>query len=148
MLIPVLKSMFERDLNRLYFQISNFDHEANIWRVDDGVSNSAGNLTLHIIGNLNTFIGAELGGTDYVRDRQYEFGAKDVPTESLLSEISNVKQLTMRVLDTLEESQLDEIYPRVVFKEPMTTKFFLIHLTTHLAYHLGQVNYYRRLFDK
>ncbi len=139
--------MFVRDLDRLHFQIDNFKEESNIWRVDEGVTNSAGNLALHIIGNLNAFIGAELGHTGYVRDRHAEFSLKNVQIETILKDITETKQMIIQVLDSLEESQLDLIYPKVVFKEPMTTKYFLIHLTTHLAYHLGQVNYYRRLFE-
>ena len=148
MIIPTVKSMFVRDLDRLHFQISNFKKEENIWRTDDGVSNSAGNLALHIIGNLNTFIGAYLGRTGYVRDRSAEFSLKNIPVEMLLKDIKNTKEMVIEVLDSLDESDLELTYPIVVFKESMTTKFFLIHLTTHLAYHLGQLNYYRRLFDK
>lgn len=148
MILPVLKSMFVRDLDRLHFQISNFTSDINLWRVDPGITNSAGNLALHIVGNLNAFVGAELGGTGYIRDRHAEFSSKNVPIEHLLSEIVKTKNMVIQVLDSLTESQLDDTYPKIVFKESMSTKYFLIHLTTHLAYHLGQVNYYRRLFDK
>jgi len=147
MVIPILKSMFVRDLDRLHFQISNFNTEPNIWRVDKGVTNSAGNLALHIVGNLNAFIGAELGNTGYIRDRRAEFSSKNVPVDTLLKDIFNTKEMIIQVLDSMDESELELKYPIVVFKKPMTTKYFLIHLTTHLAYHLGQVNYYRRLFD-
>lgn len=140
--------MFVRDLDRLHFQISNFTSDINLWRVDPGITNSAGNLALHIVGNLNAFVGAELGGTGYIRDRHAEFSSKNVPIEHLLSEIVKTKNMVIQVLDSLTESQLDDTYPKIVFKESMSTKYFLIHLTTHLAYHLGQVNYYRRLFDK
>lgn len=147
MVNAIVKSMFVRDLDRLRFQISNFNEEANIWRVDNGVTNSAGNLALHIIGNLNAFIGAELGNTGYVRDRHAEFSSKNVPVSTILKDIIDTKEMIIQVLETLDDSKLELIYPIEVFKEPMTTKYFLIHLTTHLAYHLGQVNYYRRLFD-
>lgn len=146
-MLPIVKSMFVRDLDRLHFQMANFKTESNIWRVDEGVTNSAGNLALHIVGNLNAFIGAELGRSGYVRDRQAEFSSKNISIDTILKDISETKRMVIHVLDSMDESQLDETYPVVVFKEPMTTKYFLIHLTTHLAYHLGQVNYYRRLFD-
>ena len=147
MLISTVKAMFVRDLDRLHYQISSFSSNENIWRVDPGITNSAGNLALHIIGNLNAFIGAELGGTGYVRDRHAEFSTKHVPTELLLSKITDTKDMVIRVLDSMDESELEATYPKVVFKEEMSTAYFLVHLTTHLAYHLGQLNYYRRLFD-
>lgn len=147
MVIPIVKSLFIRDLDRLHYQISNFKDEENIWRVDIGISNSAGNLALHIIGNLNAFIGAALGDSGYVRNRQAEFATRNVPTNIILNEIVNTKEMIVSVLDAMDETQLEETYPIRVFKDAMTTKFFLIHLTTHLSYHLGQVNYYRRLFD-
>ena len=147
MILPVIKSMFVRDLDRLHYQISSYKDEKNIWRVDRGITNSSGNLALHILGNTKTFIGGALGNTGYVRDRHAEFNTKNVPVESILADILATKEMVINVLDSLDESELELIYPIVVFKEPMTTKYFLIHLTTHLAYHLGQINYYRRLFD-
>ncbi len=71
MLIDTLIQLFERDLNRLMTEIGFYKEEATIWKIEKGISNSAGNLTLHLIGNLNTYIGTELGGTGYVRNRNW-----------------------------------------------------------------------------
>ena len=74
-----LKSLYNRDLNKLKFEIESYKDERSIWAVDKTISNSAGNLCLHLVGNLNAYIGAELGKTSYVRNRDLEFSLKDIP---------------------------------------------------------------------
>ncbi len=78
MIIDSLSNIFVRDLNRLRNEIEQYKTEPNLWIVDSGISNSAGNLCLHLIGNLNTYIGAELGKSGYVRNRELEFSDKDI----------------------------------------------------------------------
>ncbi|EJL66538.1 DinB family protein [Flavobacterium sp. CF136] len=145
MLIETLKSLFDRDLNKLKLEIESYQNESQIWEIDKNISNSAGNLCLHLIGNLNTYIGAEIGKTGYIRNRELEFSLKDVPRSELIEKIENTILVVNKALDTLTETDLEAIYPLVVFEKEMTTGFFLIHLSTHLAYHLGQINYHRRL---
>jgi uncharacterized damage-inducible protein DinB len=145
MLIEVLRSLFNRDLNKLKEEIALYQTEQQLWVVDKNISNSAGNLCLHLIGNLNTYIGAELGKTGYVRNRPLEFSAKDVQKEELISKIDQTILVINKTLDTLNETDLNKAYPQNVFEKEMTTGFFLVHLSTHLAYHLGQINYHRRL---
>jgi uncharacterized damage-inducible protein DinB len=145
MLIEVLRSLFNRDLNKLKEEIALYQTEQQLWVVDKYISNSAGNLCLHLIGNLNTYIGAELGKTGYVRNRPLEFSAKDIQKEELISKIDQTILVINKTLDTLNETDLDKAYPQNVFEKEMTTGFFLVHLSTHLAYHLGQINYHRRL---
>ena len=145
MLIETLKSLFGRDLNKLKVEIESYETENQLWIIDKNISNSAGNLCLHLIGNLNNFIGAQLGKTGYVRNRPLEFSAKDIPRTELISNISQTIFMVNNTLDSLTEADLESIYPQIVFEKEMTTGFFLIHLSTHLAYHLGQINYHRRL---
>ena len=145
MLIETLKSLFNRDLNKLKAEIELYENENQIWLIDKNISNSAGNLCLHLIGNINTYIGAELGKTGYIRDRPLEFSLKDIPRSELISKINNTILVVNNTLDTLTENDLQAIYPQIVFEKEMTTGFFLVHLATHLAYHLGQINYHRRL---
>lgn len=145
--IEALKSLFDRDLNRLIVEIESYQNESQIWVIDKNISNSAGNLCLHLIGNINLFIGVEIGKTDYVRDRPLEFSLKNVPRTELISKIEATKLVVNNALDTLSASDLEAIYPLIVFEKEMTTGYFLIHLSTHLAYHLGQINYHRRLLD-
>lgn len=145
MLIETLKSLFNRDLNKLKTEIDSYQDESKIWAIDKNISNSAGNLCLHLIGNINAFIGAEIGKTDYIRDRPLEFSSKDIPKSELISKINDTIAVVNNALDTLTEADLEAIYPQIVFEKEMTTGFFLVHLSTHLAYHLGQINYHRRL---
>lgn len=145
MLIETLKSLFNRDLNKLKVEIESYQNESQIWIVDKSISNSAGNLCLHLIGNINTYIGAEIGKTGYIRNRPLEFSLKDVPRQELISKINDTILVVNNTLDSLTEDDLKAIYPQIVFEKEMTTGFFFVHLATHLAYHLGQINYHRRL---
>jgi uncharacterized damage-inducible protein DinB len=147
MLTDTLTVIFKRDLLKLKAELSLYNHEENLWRVDKNISNAAGNLCLHLIGNLNTYIGAVLGQTGYVRNRPEEFSRKHVPRTTLLSELDGLIQMIEAVLPKITEAQLGHEYPDQVFDYTMTTEYFLVHLATHLNYHLGQVNYHRRLLD-
>ncbi|CAC9972848.1 DinB family protein [Flavobacterium panici] len=147
MLIETLKILFNRDLNKLKFEIESYEFEKQIWAIDKNISNSAGNLTLHLIGNINTYIGAQIGKTGYIRNRPLEFSLKDIPKSELIDKIENTIIVVNDVLDILTEEDLSKIYPEIVFEKEMTTGFFLVHLSTHLAYHVGQINYHRRLLD-
>ena len=145
MLIETLKSLFNRDLNKLKVEIESYQNENQIWEIDKNISNSAGNLCLHLIGNINTYIGAEIGKTAYIRNRPLEFSLKNIPKSELITKIEDTIIVVNNALDTLTEDDLEAIYPQIVFEKEMTTGFFLVHLSTHLAYHLGQINYHRRL---
>lgn len=148
MLIETLKLIFARDLKKLRSEIDSYQHEANLWTIEPTIANSAGNLCLHLIGNLNTYIGNVIGKTDYLRDREAEFSLKNVPRKNLLEKIDNTIQVVERSLNTLNEKSLADEYPILVLQEMTSTEFLLVHLTTHLSYHLGQINYHRRLLDK
>lgn len=145
MVTETLKTLFNRDLNKLKTEIQSYQNESSIWKIDKNISNSAGNLCLHLIGNLNTYIGAELGKTGYIRNRPLEFSLKDIPKSELIEKIEATIQVVNSTLETLNDTDLEKIYPQIVFEKEMTTGFFLIHLATHLGYHLGQINYHRRL---
>lgn len=147
MLKQTLKTLYRRDLEKLRQEIDSYQDENRIWHVEKNIPNSAGNLCLHIVGNLNAFIGAEIGKSGYVRQRELEFSLKDVPKSELLKKIDDTIFVVDAALDTLTDEQFDEEYPIIVFTEKMTTGYFLVHLTTHLTYHLGQINYHRRLLD-
>lgn len=147
MLIQTLKTLFRRDLERLRHEIDLYKDESKLWYMEKGIANSAGNLCLHLIGNLNTYIGAELGKTGYVRHRELEFSLKDIPKAELLKKIDETMTIVDQALDTVTTEQLEEEYPILVFDNMTSTGYFLVHLTTHLTYHLGQINYHRRLLD-
>lgn len=147
MAIETLKVLFARDLKRLRKEVELYNNENNLWRVEKNIANSAGNLCLHLIGNLNTYIGKEIGKKDYVRDRELEFSLKNVSRTELLDKIDETIQIINKSLDKLDESTLKNEYPILVFEEKTSTEYMLIHLATHLSYHLGQINYHRRLID-
>jgi uncharacterized damage-inducible protein DinB len=147
MLIETLKILFNRDLIKLKSEIESYKNEAALWVVDKSIANSAGNLCLHLIGNLNTYIGATLGGSNYIRHRELEFSLKDIPKQELIKMIEATTIVVNETLDKITDEQLNSEYPMLVFQEKTSTEFFLVHLTTHLTYHLGQINYHRRLLD-
>jgi uncharacterized damage-inducible protein DinB len=118
-----------------------------LWQLENQIQNTAGNLSLHLIGNLNHFIGATLGKTGYIRNRPLEFSDENVPKTILIQDIQNTIVMIENVLSSLEESDLEKEYPILVFEQKTSTIYFLMHLTTHLTYHLGQINYHRRLLD-
>lgn len=146
-MINTLLQLFQRDLEKLKTEISSFKDEQKIWVISAEVKNSAGNLCLHLCGNLQHFIGAVLGKSGYVRNRDSEFSRKDVSIRELVAEIETTTQIVEKTLKELKEEELSKTFPINVFGFEMTTEFFLIHLTTHLNYHLGQINYHRRLLD-
>lgn len=147
MSIETLKKLYSRDLNVLRKEIELYNNESNIWEIENHISNSAGNLCLHLIGNLKNFIGKEIGNTGYVRNRELEFSQKNVPRQKLLEEIDETISIVSEALDKLNENDLGNEYPVQVFAEKTSTDYMLVHLAAHLSYHLGQINYHRRLLD-
>ena len=146
-MVNTLSQLFLRDLEKLKTEITSYKDEKKMWEVSGEIKNSAGNLCLHICGNLQHFVGAALGNSGYKRKRELEFSKKNVSVEEMIQEIDTTLKIVEGTLKNLKEAKLDETYPINVFGEEMTTGFFLTHLTTHLNYHLGQINYQRRLLD-
>lgn len=146
-MIETLTKLFLRDLEKLRVEITSYKKEINLWIISGDIKNSAGNLCLHICGNLQHFIGATLGNSGYVRKRDEEFSKKNVPISELMNEIELTLIIVKNSLENLKDVDLQKIYPINVFSYEMTTEFFLVHLSGHLNYHLGQINYHRRLLD-
>lgn len=147
MIINTLKKLFNRDLNLLITEIIQYKNESNIWEIKGQINNSAGNLCLHLVGNLNTYIGRELGKTDYLRNRELEFSSRDIARQELIQMVENTIVMINQTMDNFDENLLETEYPILVFENKTSTEYLLIHLATHLAYHLGQVNYHRRLIE-
>jgi uncharacterized damage-inducible protein DinB len=143
--IENLIKLFERDLNTLEREIGLFTSEDDIWKIDGEIKNPAGNLALHLCGNLQHYIGKILGGSDYNRNRNNEFAAKNIPQSQLISEINKTKVHLIQTLKNLDTKSLQTEYPEMVFDHSMTVMYFIMHLHAHLNYHLGQINYHRRL---
>ncbi len=148
MLIPILQDFFQRDLNKLKEELSLYKNENNIWRIDKQIANSAGNLCLHLVGNLNGFIGVGLARTDFTRQREMEFILKDIPRAALLEKIDATMSVVATGLSQLTEEMLNGEFPVAAGEKRTGMLYMLTHLITHLNYHLGQVNYHRRLLDE
>ncbi len=145
MLKEILTELYERDLSKLKEEIELYADEADLWKVSGNIINPAGNLCLHMTGNLKHFFGAILGNTGYVRDRDAEFATKNVAKGELLQGIEEAKTVVLTTLEKLTDEDYAKTYSIEVFGKPMTTGFFLTHLATHLNWHLGHINYHRRL---
>jgi hypothetical protein len=140
-----IAELFRRDLTRLVQELEAFPDQETLWRTLPGVNNSAGNLTLHLEGNLREYIGRQLGGVSYHRQRDVEFSRREVPKADLLQRIRALTELIPEIVAGLSLTLLESTYPEEVFGAPLSTQQFLISLHGHLNYHLGQIDYLRRI---
>ncbi|MBS1492854.1 MAG: DUF1572 family protein [Bacteroidetes bacterium] len=145
MLKEVLVEFFERDLNKLKDELVAFKNEEDLWKIKGDVKNSTGNLFLHLNGNLNHFIGATLGNSGYIRERDKEFSSSNIPREKILSDLEKTTAIVMSTLRSLPEDIFEKNYPLEKHERIVKHDHMLLHLLTHLNYHLGQINYLRRL---
>lgn len=140
-----LRRILLRDLRGAVAQLDAYPDEAQIWALPPGVNNSAGTLALHLAGNLRHFIGAQLGGSGYVRQRDAEFSLRDVPRSELVEGLNAAGREVGSALLGVTDASLDEIYPMKFGEIELTSGLFLTHLATHLTYHLGQIDMHRRI---
>ena len=144
MLSSVLASFYERDIRKLIEEVNLFKNEENLWRTQGSVKNSSGNLALHIIGGANHFFGTTLAQTGYVRDRDQEFSKKGVPRKDLVAQL---EELIPIINKTVTMADLEADYPIVFDGAKRSNGYLFVQLLTHLSYHLGQVNYLRRMLE-
>ena len=147
-MLQILDKLYQKDLEKLKTEMTSYKNEENLWKISGEILNSGGNLCLHLCGNLQHFIGAVLGNSGYIRKRDEEFSKKNVPIRELVAEIDLTMEVLKKTFAELKEDDLQKIYPINVFGYEMTTEYLLTHMATHLNYHLGQINYHRRLLDK
>ena len=148
MLVDAVCAILDRDLQALAREVQAYPDEASLWQLPEGVLNSAGTLVLHLCGNIQHYIGARLGGTGYVRDRAAEFAARDVPRATLLRQIEAASAAVRVAADKLSDETLQTDFPEVVAGMRVAVGEYLIHLVSHFDYHLGQVDYHRRLVTR
>ena len=139
-MIDICKTILLRDLATLRRELEQYPDDASLWRVLPGIANPGGNLALHLAGNLQFFIGEQLGHSGYVRDRDREFQARGLDRAQVLREVDAAARVVEDTLATLDPGDLD-LPPAT----PAGGGRSLVHLCAHLAYHLGQVNYHRRM---
>jgi len=138
--------LFQKDLDKLKEEITLYPKDEQLWQVREGINNSGGNLCLHLTGSLQHFIGSVLGDSGYVRNRDAEFRLKNVPRSKLLEDIDITRNVVTDTLEQLSKNDLQKDYPLPVLDEEKTnTSYFLLHLLNHLNYHIGQINYHRRI---
>ena len=139
-----LLTTMPRELRAVKREIEAYPDDASLWRPIPGISNTGGNLALHLAGNLQHFFGSILGRDGYTRNREAEFARRDVPRAELLAGIDAAIASVERTLKGLTDDALEAPYPEPIAKRTLPTSVFLVHLATHLAYHLGQIDYHRR----
>jgi len=138
--------LFERELLKLKDELNKFKDENNIWRTADGITNTAGTLTLHLLGNLNFTIGTQLGATGYVRNREQEFSLTGVSRDKLVEDIEKTVEVIRFSFETVDQAKLDEPYTLEMAGQH-STAWYLTFFYGHFTYHLGQVNYLRRILE-
>lgn len=147
-MIQEMSHLFVRDLTKLKSELEAYNNPFSIWRIDKDIKNSAGNLALHLVGNLNHFVGDVLCETGYKRDRESEFNSMNTDFDDIINQINSTIIMFKDRFTQLDERVLDTPFPVNVIKDIKTTRHFLFHLISHLNYHLGQINYHRRLLDE
>jgi hypothetical protein len=133
---------FNHYLEQIENEVKSYTNESDLWFAKGDVKNSAGNLALHILGNLNHFIGKALAGTGYERNRDAEFENKNISRSEILDEIEHTKDLISKTLPHL--NNLTDEYPEGYWHDSGSIHLQLLKLLSHLAYHAGQINYHRR----
>jgi hypothetical protein len=147
MLNNVLANFYERDIRKLIEEVNLFRNEEDLWRTQGSIKNSTGNLILHLVGGLNHLIGATLARTEYVRNRDQEFTIKGVERKNLVAQLEELIPMINETVIALGPENMEEEYP-IFFDKPKTSiGYVLVQLLLHLNYHLGQVNYLRRIFE-
>lgn len=139
------QTLFLRELHAFCREIEAYPDDASVWAQPTGIANSAGTLALHIAGNIQHFIGAMLGQSGYMRDRPREFAARDLPRGEILHELNAAIRAVENGIPRLADDAFDGPFPEAIGGRTISTGAWLMHLLAHLAYHLGQVDYHRRI---
>ena len=144
-LISDLKRILLRDIDTLRREIELYPDDESVWREVPGLPNAGGTLVLHLTGNLRHYFGAVLGQSGYVRDRPVEFSTRGVSRAELVGIIAAAHAEVGKALDHMDPAVLEETYPEPLRGQSFPTGIFFLHLTVHLTYHLGQLDYHRRV---
>lgn len=147
MTAPLLSEFYLRDLFKVKEELLAYSDEKIIWILVPGINNSTGTLSLHIAGNLLHFIGATLGKTGYVRERDQEFALRNISRNDLIHQLDQAIHVIQNVLPGLSDEELEQNFPLEKHGQVVTVHHMLVHLLAHLSYHLGQINYHRRMIS-
>jgi len=141
--------LFSNGLDKLREELLAYTDDNALWILSGAIKNSTGNLAQHLVGNLKTFIGREMGGFPYTREREREFNERRYERPDLLRMIDETKELIVKTLTGKDDEFMNRAFPPevVTVREGQTFGFMLAYLYAHLNYHLGQINYHRRLLN-
>jgi uncharacterized damage-inducible protein DinB len=143
--IETIRVLLERELDTFIREIESYPTDDSVFATPAGITNSAGSLALHCAGNLQHFIGSRIGNSGYVRDRDAEFARRGLTRAEVVAELARAKQAVHDALTSLDSAAVPATYPDKVAGRSMSSEVFVLHLVAHLAYHLGQVDYHRRI---
>jgi uncharacterized damage-inducible protein DinB len=143
--IQAIVAILDRDLRTVRREIEAYPDERDLWRDVPGLANVGGTLVLHLTGNIQHYFGTRLAGADYVRDRPAEFARRNVPRSELLREVDAARAAIQAARSALRDEDLRADFPEVITGCRVRTSEYLIHLVTHFAYHMGQLDYHRRV---
>jgi uncharacterized damage-inducible protein DinB len=148
MLVAAVAAMLDRDLQALAREVAAYPDERMLWETPPGITNSGGTLAVHLAGNIRHYVGAKLGDTGYVRDRPAEFASRDVPRATILAQIEEARAAVRAAAARTTDDRLEDDYPEVIAGVRVATGEYLVHLVSHFAYHLGQLDYHRRVVTR
>ncbi len=114
---------------------------AQFWQKPFPYGNSFGHLVLHLTGNLNYYIGAQIAGTGYVRDRPREFNDPNPPTkDEALRRFDEAVEMVLKTLRTQSTEDWVAEYSGVgTDAEDRLTMF--LQCEAHMQHHIGQMIY-------
>jgi hypothetical protein len=144
-LLEDLKVLYLREIATLERELDLYPDDASVWKELPGLPNPTGNLFLHLAGSLQHFFGATLGNTGYQRNREAEFTKRNVSRHDLKQELSRARHGVIAAFEHLTEDRLTQVFPVQFADAPFSTRLTLLQFLSHLAYHLGQVDYHRRV---
>jgi len=139
------QKFFRENLQSLHNEINSFEHEEDLWEIKGTIKNPPANIAMHMCGNLKHYIGHGIGNNGYIRNRDLEFSIKGLSKEQILNEINSTIEALDAVFEKLTYDDLLKNYEHDYYGENKKIAFVLSILSQHLGYHLGQINYYRRL---
>lgn len=138
-------NIYGRELDHLAKEVAAYESDADLWSTIGAQKNAPGTLAIHTVGALNTFIGAGLGGTGYVRDRDAEFNERDLPRAEVIRRIHACRDTIVPILAGLDDAVMGQPHPGAVPERlrGITTHAFLTHLVWHVGWHQGHIYYHR-----
>lgn len=141
-------TMVSQGIDNIISELKQYSDEADLWKVEGKINNSAGNLALHLTGSLNYFIGNVMSGNGYVRNREAEFSDKHIPRQTMMRNLEETKAMIADFLSQCDAEFYTAIFPLSIFGDNRSNHYVLTIMIAHLNYHLGQINYHRRLIAK